>query len=237
MKELPKGWVWTTLRDTSELIRGVTFKKEQARSSMAPGYSPILRAGNISTSLLLDEDLVYVPDEMIHPVQWLSPNDIVLAASSGSIRVVGKSAALKSSWHGSFGAFCSVVRPNSAIEPRFLGWFLKSDQVRNRWSELAKGTNINNLKRDHILLTPLPLPPLAEQRRIVAAIEEHVSKLDAAETGLNRVAQRVTTYWTSLLHSYLNGTWPVAPLATIAETQLGKMLSEKSKLGIGVVPY
>jgi len=240
VSDLAQGWVWTTLGDASELIRGVTFKKEQARSSVAPGYSPVLRAGNISTSLLLDEDLIYVPDEMIHPVQWLSPNDIVLAASSGSIKVVGKSAALKSSWRGSFGAFCSVVRPNAAIEPRFLGWFLKSDPVRNRWSEMAKGTNINNLKRDHILLTPLPLPPIEEQRRIVDAIEEHLTRIDAAVDSMRRATAQIGRFRQTSFDQLFDQTgWKWTTLGEIAEIKGGvtKDAKKQSNPKFVEVPY
>jgi len=166
------SWPTVPVGEIAQQVRGVSYDKSQVSNSAAPGLRPVLRAGNIQEgSLLLDKDLVYVPDSCIAHQQLLRPGDIVIAASSGSIDVVGKAAQLSEPWEGSFGAFCKVVRPSSdKVNPRYLHHFFQSTGYRRKVSSLAAGANINNLKNEHIDDLLLPLPPLEEQRRIAAIL-------------------------------------------------------------------
>lgn len=185
-------WPVALLGSIVEIVRGVTYNKAQARSQPADGYVPILRATNIQDALLLDRELVYVPEEVVLPGQRLRVGDIVVASSSGSSSVVGKSRILEQQWVGAFGAFCAVLRVEPAVDPRYVAHVVASPPVRKRWSALASGTNINNLKREHLSETPVPLPPLEEQRRIVAEVERQLSLIDtlaaATESALHRSA-------------------------------------------------
>ena len=65
---------------------------------------------------------------------------------------------------------------------------------------------------------PLPLPPLNEQRRIVAAIEEHLSRLDAADAYLAASSKRVSGLRAASLDAALGGEWPTRSLGDIALT-------------------
>jgi type I restriction enzyme, S subunit len=129
-------WTQSRLGDVLTVIRGVSYKKEVAKSQPADGYVPILRATNIQDRLMFDE-LVYVPRSNVSPEQQLRKGDIVVAASSGSRAVVGKAAQLNEDWNGSFGAFCFGLRPSETVNPRFVGWFLQTREYRNRVSGLA----------------------------------------------------------------------------------------------------
>ena len=174
------SWPTVPVGEIAQQVRGVSYDKSQVSNSAAPGLRPVLRAGNIQEgSLLLDKDLVYVPDSCIAHQQLLRPGDIVIAASSGSIDVVGKAAQLSEPWEGSFGAFCKVVRPSSdKVNPRYLHHFFQSTGYRRKVSSLAAGANINNLKNEHIDDLLLPLPPLEEQRRIAAILDKVQSLKD-----------------------------------------------------------
>ncbi|WP_277985682.1 restriction endonuclease subunit S [Nocardioides glacieisoli] len=174
------SWDVVELADVADVVRGVTYKREQARNEPGPGYCPLLRATNIGDALDLSGGLVYVPETVVKASQKLELGDIVLASSSGSLSVVGKSAILRQRWSGTFGAFCAVIRSSPRIDSRYLALYLRSPDVRSRWSEAARGTNINNLKRGDLAETPVPLPPLDEQLRIVDLLEDHLSRLDAA---------------------------------------------------------
>jgi type I restriction enzyme, S subunit len=190
---LPPGWETSTITEVSEVIRGVTFKKGDAVSDPAAGYVPILRATNINSRLLLNAEMTYVPERFVHENQRLHVGDIVLATSSGSASVVGKSAQLQHPWEGAFGAFCGVIRPHLLMAPGFLAHYVASARVRDQWREKAQGTNINNLKTSDIASTEVPIPPRAEQERIVAAIEEQFSRLESAEAGLEQTQGRLNT--------------------------------------------
>src|SRR5262245_57742738 len=131
MTESPAGWAEATLGDLVVTVRGLTYKKEQARTAAADGLAPLLRATNVQGGrLVLDGELLFLPEDLVRDEQWLRPGDIVIASSSGSSSVVGKSAPMREEWRGTFGAFCTVLRPSEQVEPRFLAHFVGSPPVR-----------------------------------------------------------------------------------------------------------
>jgi len=70
------------------------------------------------------------------------------------------------------------------IEPGYLGWFFKQKRV---WQALASdnkgiGARRERLHPDRLLAHEIPLPPLVEQRRVVARIEAIAAKLDEARS-------------------------------------------------------
>ncbi len=200
----PLGWTETTLSNLLTVIRGVSYKKIDSHNEFREGLVPIIRATNIGYTLDF-ESLVYVPDGYVKREQFLRPGDIIVAASSGSRSVVGKAAQLKQEWAGSFGAFCFALRPSEGLAKEYIAWFLQTEEYRNRVSRLSAGVNINNLRRQHIEETHIPLPPLAEQHRIVAAIEQHLTRLDAAVTALQRVQANLQRYRASVLKTACAG--------------------------------
>ena len=159
------------VRDISEQIRGVTYAKSDASAVPRSGYSPMLRANNIGEHGLLLEDLIFVPNTKISPKQRIIPNDIVVAASSGSISVVGKTAQARIGFDGGFGAFCKVLRPGPDVDPHYFGHYFKTSSYRRLVSQLASGANINNLKKEHLDNLLILLPPLAEQKRIAGILD------------------------------------------------------------------
>jgi type I restriction enzyme S subunit len=131
----------------------------------------VLRAGNITDNGLVFGDLVYVPAERVASKQRIRRHDVVVAASSGSLDVVGKAAPALADFDGGFGAFCKVLRPNSKVHPGYFAQYFKTQRYRRRVSALAAGANINNLRNEHLDDMEIPLPPLAEQRRIADVLD------------------------------------------------------------------
>ena len=157
--------------DLAEQVRGVSYGKEDASPTPQPGYLPVLRAGNITDEGLVFEDLVFVPAERISDKQKVRRHDVVVAASSGSLDVVGKASPALTDFEGGFGAFCKVLRPNSKVHPGYFAQFFKTQDYRRRVSALAAGANINNLRNEHLDEMQIPLPPLPEQRRIAEVLD------------------------------------------------------------------
>ncbi len=202
--ELPQHWTTAPVTMLAELIRGVSYKKGEAKTSPVEGHVALLRANNIDRRIVLD-DLQYVPAHRVSSDQQLRDGDIVVAMSSGSQRVVGKTAQLREPWAGTFGAFCAVLRHRAGIDPVFLGWFLQTDEYRRTISESAAGTNINNLSRGHFDEIRVPLPPLAEQKRIVEAIERLTAHLDAARARLAAVPAILKRFRQAILAAACSG--------------------------------
>lgn len=192
--------------EVSGTIRGVTYEKQDAREVPGAGYLPLLRATNIEGGTLSFDGLVYVPARVVSNEQRLRDGDIVLAASSGSLSVVGKAALFHGDREMTFGAFCYAVRPDPiAVLAEYLARFMETAEYRGGVSKLAAGVNINNLRREHIEGFRLPFVGIEQQRRIVDAIDSYLSHLDAAVAALEAAQKRLKAYRSSVLKSAVEG--------------------------------
>jgi len=165
-------WAGKPLKDVATIVRGVSFDKSQVSKDSAESSVPILRAGNINSSLDTHSDLVYVSPALVSESQLLRVGDIAICMSSGSSSVVGKTAQLRHEWLGSVGAFCAIIRFHPSINSRYGAYWLKSNQFLAWRDANAKGANIQNLRRAELEKLRIPLPPIAEQERIVKLLDE-----------------------------------------------------------------
>jgi type I restriction enzyme, S subunit len=109
---------------------------------------------------------------------------------------------------------CKItLRDESFYDPRFLLHVLPGylDAINARTSSVT----VKHLSSRTVLDIPLPLPPVAEQRRIVAAIEEQFSRADAADHSLQLARQRLEAFREAVLSQATSGEWPYQPLATV----------------------
>jgi type I restriction enzyme S subunit len=98
-----------------------------------------------------------------------------------------------------------AVSPSPAADGLFL-WFAFKCFERDILNECRKGgTTVHSIEFPSLLEFPIPLPPLAEQRRIVAMIEELFSELDAGEESLRRARLQLGVYRQSLLKQAFEG--------------------------------
>ncbi len=136
----------------------------------------------------------------------LRRGDIVIASSSGSKEVVGKAAQLGDArFAGSFGAFCTTVRPHAEIDASYLGYYFQTSEYRKAISDVSAGSNINNIKSSDLAGHQLPLAPKSEQTRIVAKLEELLSGLDAGVAELKAAQKKLAQYRQSLLKAAVQG--------------------------------
>jgi type I restriction enzyme S subunit len=83
------------------------------------------------------------------------------------------------------GGYCTTeivpIRPGRMIDARFLRYALRSRSFLDYAAEKNYGMKMPRLGSQHIEEAPIPLPPLAEQRRIVAKVDELMAILDDLE--------------------------------------------------------
>ena len=229
----------TTVGDVSEQVRGVSYAKSEASDVLQPGYSPILRANNISENGLLLDALVFVPDAKISQKQRIAPNDVIVAASSGSLSVVGKTAQAREGFEGGFGAFCKVLRPRPAVDPHYFGHYFRTSRYRHVISRLAAGANINNLRNEHLDNLQIPLPPLDEQKRIAGILDA----ADALRAKRREVLAELDTLLQSTFIDMFGDPvtnpmgWDVVAFESIGNSRLGKMLDKGKEVGDCQFPY
>lgn len=181
--EIPENWVWSYAGILSENIRGISYKNHQVEFLKETNNSLVLRGGNIQDGNILNQDdNVYISNDLIKKEQKLQKGDVVIVSSTGSSKLIGKAAAVDNQFVGeSFGAFLTGIRPSTKIESKFFDLFYQSSNYRSMISNLASGSNINNIRREHLTNLPFPLPPLKEQKRISEKVERLLSKVEEAK--------------------------------------------------------
>ncbi|MCZ5587546.1 restriction endonuclease subunit S [Escherichia coli] len=209
--KLPEGWVSAPVSTVTTLIRGVTYKKEQAINYLKDDYLPLIRANNIQNGKFDTTDLVFVPKNLVKESQKISPEDIVIAMSSGSKSVVGKSAHQHLPFECSFGAFCGVLRPEKLIFSGFIAHFTKSSLYRNKISSLSAGANINNIKPASFDLINIPIPPLAEQKIIAEKLDTLLAQVESTKARLEQIPQILKRFRQAVLASALSITNEKSP--------------------------
>lgn len=90
-----------------------------------------------------------------------------------------------------------IVRPSKDIDSRWLMHFVNSPQFRDRMRPYESGSTRKRISRKNLAKVKLPVPPIAEQRRIVAALDEQLSRLDAAEVTAAQVREKLLAYQAS----------------------------------------
>ena len=229
--ELPKGWKLVPLKEITSIIRGVSYPKEEAKLHPEENYVHILRGGNIQDGKIVFEtdDNVYVNSSLVGEEQFVLKDDVVIVASTGSKKVIGKAATIEEDSRCiSFGAFLLLLRTN-VIDKRFHSYFFQTQYYRNTISSLAGGININNIKKEHIENLQIPLPPLTEQKQIAEKLDKLFDQIGTIKEASNKIPELLKNFRQQVLTYAVTGkltdsdyeSWELKTLDEIAIPKAG----------------
>lgn len=235
LPDLPEGWLWATVDQVSLLIQYGT----SARTAPEAQGVPVLRMGNISEGRLDVTELKFLPDDHKEfPELLLSVGDLLFNRTN-SPELVGKSAVYKGIPSPcSFASYLIRVRLAEPCVAEFLANFLNSvhgrSWVRTVVSQQVGQANVNGTK---LRALNLPLPPEAEQRRIVAEVERRLSVAGALQTAIENSLQRVERLRQAVLKRAFEGKLvPQDPDDEPASVLLERIRAERAAPGEGVSP-
>ena len=161
------------LGDVASFVRGITFKPGDVVPVGSPGSVACMRTKNVQSELDLS-DVWGIPESFVkRPDQYLLTEDL-LVSSANSWNLVGKCCRVPQlQWPATFGGFISVLRGDpSQIETRYLYHWFSSPRIQATVRSFGQQTtNISNLNVDRCLRLWLPIPPLAEQKRIAGILD------------------------------------------------------------------
>lgn len=191
MSELPPGWEWTRLDDVAEVRLG---RQRSPKNHTGSQMRPYLRAANVGwQGLRLDDVKTMNFTDEEAKIYRLKYGDIVVAEASGSPGEVGKPAL----WRDEIEGCClqnTLIRVRSlgAIEPSYLLHLIRGEALRGAFAEKSRGVGIHHLGSARLAEWPIPVPPLAEQRSIVASLEVHHSHLDVGTEILRLIRHKLS---------------------------------------------
>ena len=163
--ELPKGWEWCRLGDVALVTGGYAFSSESLKS---PQGIRVVRISDFNEQGWVNKSIARYDGEDIASQYEIHINDLLLAMTGGT---VGKSFFVQEVPEKMYlNQRVAIIRSTSLL-PEYINIHLKSLFIIDLINSIKNSTNDNISMRD-ITSFPFPLPPLAEQQRIVAKIEE-----------------------------------------------------------------
>jgi type I restriction enzyme S subunit len=197
---LPKGWVSTKVGDISNIIHyGYT-----ASSTDEPVGPRILRITDIQNNSVNWNTVPYCKIESGEEQKYLLREGDLLFARTGA--TVGKSFLIKGEIpFAVFASYLIRIILSRYIKKEFIYNFFQSNEY---WLQIKKGQlgigqpNVNSQTLSKIFL---PLPPLPEQQRIVAKIEELFTKLDAGIEALKKIKGQLKRFRQAVLKYAFEG--------------------------------
>jgi type I restriction enzyme S subunit len=200
LAELPEGWVWTTLGQPFVVEVGATPSRQ--RLDYWDGTIPWVSSGEVQFCRIKATREAITEDGLRNTSTKVHPKGTVLLGMIGQGRTRGQAAILDI--EACNNQNCAAIRVSEAgcIPEYVYGWlYLQYEKTRR----LGGGNNQQALNKVRVESIPIPLPPLAEQHRIVAEVDRRLSVLDALDTTINANLARCTRLRQSILKRAFEG--------------------------------
>ena len=184
--KIPKDWVWCRLGEICSKIgsgstpKGSNYSKE--------GF-PFFRSQNIYDNGLIFEDITFISDEVQKQMfgTVVYANDILLNITGGSL---GRCALVPNDFNeGNVSQHVCIIRPIST-ENKYLHYLILSPFFQFFIFNSTTGAGREGLPKCNLEQFPIPLPPLSEQQRIVAKLEQLMAYCDQLETSIKESKQQ-----------------------------------------------
>ena len=183
-ESLPTGWTSVRLDDLAISMHYGT--------SIKCGYdadqTPVLRIPNVSSGRVVLDDLKYGPlSDRDREALTLEAGDLLMIRSNGSLDIVGRSAVVTPEAEGmAFAGY--LVRLHTLkdqTDTRYIWLALNSGSVREQIEHpIRSAVGLKNVNLTEFGNLSFWLPPLAEQHRIVAKVDELMALCDRLEASL-----------------------------------------------------
>ena len=173
--EVPDNWAWTTLGNIGTWQAGGT--PSRSNKSYYGGNIPWLKTGDLNDGLITNIPEKITEDAVANSSAKINPTGSVLIAMYGA--TIGKLGIL--TFPATTNQACCACTEYFAITQHYLFYFLLSH--RDMFIAKGGGGAQPNISKEIIVNTAIPLPPLAEQERIVTEIERWFTLIDQLEQG------------------------------------------------------
>ena len=206
LPQLPEGWAWATVE---QLLARSEYGTSVKCSYDADGL-PVLRIPNIVAGEINLTDIKYATQPVpIDSETSLAKGDVLMCRTNGSVRLVGKTAVVNSELepHHGFASYLLRFRlMETEVIPKWFHIYATSQLGRTFIEQnAASSAGQNNVSLSLIHTMPIPLPPLAEQRRIVAEVERRLSVAQQAEAAVESSLARAGRLRQSILKQAFSG--------------------------------
>lgn len=198
---LPEGWVWTTLGQCFRVAVGATPSRKEA--TYWNGDVPWVSSGEVQLGRIRHTEEHISAAGLANSSTQINPAGSVMIGMIGQGRTRGQAAILDID--AANNQNCAAIWVSRTdVPPEFVFSWLLSRYTETR-SE-GSGNNQQALNKRLVEQIPLPLPPLAEQVRIVAEVDRHLSIIREVEAEVDANLQRAQALRQATLARAFSGT-------------------------------
>ena len=211
---LPNGWKWVKLGTVCEKIQktGLRFQKPES----AFQYVDIDAIDNHKYKIVSPKDYIWATAPS-RAQQIIRAKDVLFSTVRTYLKNIAQVPDTLDNQIASTG-FC-VLRAGKQLDNLFLFHYILSEEFLRPLNEIQRGTSYPAVRNSDVLDQLIPLPPLAEQQRIMARIEELLSEVNAGVTEIETALKRLKTYRQAVLHHFLsNEEWERVKLGSISNS-------------------
>ena len=197
--DLPSGWVWTTINDICSKIgsgstpRGSNYAKEGI---------PFFRSQNVYNDGLVYDDIKYISEEVHENMigTEVRAKDLLLNITGGSL---GRCAIVPDEFQkGNVSQHVCILR-TIIVLPAYLHLFIISDYFAA--TMILSGSGREGLPKYSLETMQFPLPPIEEQKRIMAAVNKWFALIDTLETAKEDLQTSITLAKSKILDLAIHG--------------------------------
>jgi len=201
--KVPENWCWARLSALVSLFNGDRGVNYPSKKDYVETGIPFINAGAIKDGRLEPLEYNYITQEKYDALRAgkIQTNDI-LYCLRGSL---GKTAIVDFESQGAISSSLCILRASPRISVKYLYYLLNSDTIVNQQEVAENGSAQPNLSAASVLQYMVPLPPLAEQKRIVDRIESLFAKLDEAKEKAQAVVDGFEDRKAAILHKAFTG--------------------------------
>ena len=216
---IPDSWQWVRLGEICTLINGRAYKQSELLNS---GKTPVLRVGNLFTSQKWYYSNLELPEE-----KYCTTGDLLYSWSASFGPHI---------WNGEKSIFHYHIWKLIIFIPSMRNYLYHLLQAKtNSIKRSGHGLAMIHVTKENMELSPIPLPPLAEQQRIVARLEELLPDVEAYGTAQERLTAMESSFpqqlRKSLLQEAIQGRLvPQNPADESADVLLQRIRAEKEQL-------
>ncbi len=245
--ELPSGWESAELGCLAQLINGDRGDSYPTKSSFVSDGVPFINAGHLNDGEITSTEMNYITLSAFQALRsGQVREDDILFCLRGSL---GKVGLVKGIEKGAIASSLVIVRPTAQAHSRFLLYFLRSPLANKEIEKHNNGSAQPNLASKSLAKFVVPVAPIEEQKRIAEKLDTVLTRVDAVNTRLARVAPLLKRFRQSVLAAATSGRltedWRLdrrlpAPkaheLGTIIRVSSGQGLTAKQMVGSGGIP-
>jgi len=198
--EIPKEWKFVKFGDVSYIVRGGSPRPIKAYMTSAEDGINWIKIGDVEKG----GKYIYETKEKIKPEgekksRKVFSGDFLLtnSMSFGRPYISKIEGCIHDGW--------LLIRNLNGFDVDYLYYLLSSAYLYEQFSDKASGSTVNNLNIDKVNSAIIPLPPLAEQKRIVARVEEIFRILDTIDEAQQKYSADVESLKAKLITAGIQG--------------------------------